>query len=477
MTTKARGGTQSPTLEAGAVSLSGVLMQAITHIAPAIGLATSIAFVTSLTGITAPLAYGIAFVLMLTVGASLTRLARLFPSAGGYYTYLSRTIHPRAGLLTSWVYFLYDPLGGAINLAFFGFIFQGVIKAKYGVTIEWWIPFLVFLAIVTFFVYRGIKVATGALVVLGVLEILVVVALALSGLLSPGPGGATISSFDPARSLSGNGLYLAVVFSILTFSGFESVAPLAEESRNPRRTLPIAIITSIAGMGVFFVVSSWGIVAGWGAHETTALANSAQNPMLVIGERLWGAGWLIVLLAIFNSALAVGIACTNASTRVFYGMARSGSLPRQLAKVHPRHKTPVNAVLLQTLITLAFGLGIGFWIGPDQEFFFTGVAITLGLIFIYCAGNIGVTRYYVTQQRSSLNFWLDILFPVASTVGLVWVGYKSIIPLPTGPAHYAPFVVLGWFIAGIVLVWYMSRTGREAWLVKAREAADEVPER
>src|SRR5579875_1335339 len=95
-------------LKAGALGLPPILMQAVTHIAPAVGLVLSIQYITS------PLAFVIAFLIVLTLGISLTQLARYLPSAGGYYTYVSRTVHPRAGWLTAWLYFLYDPTGAAI---------------------------------------------------------------------------------------------------------------------------------------------------------------------------------------------------------------------------------------------------------------------------------------------------------------------------------------------------------------------------
>ncbi len=456
----------------GAIGLPAILMQAITHIAPAIGLATSIVFIVSLVGQAAPLAYFFAFLLVLAIGAPLTQLAKRFPSAGGYFTYTSRTLHPRAGLLTAWLYFLYDPLGGTINLAFFGFILQGLLQSRYNFDFPWWATFLITATFVSVLVYRGIKISVRVMLILGVLEILILLALSITAFVSPGPGGTSFAPFNIANA-PGNGLYLAIVFSILTFTGFESVAPLAEESRSPRRNLPRAIMLSILIMGLFFLVTSWAIVTGWGTHRLGGFAASAQNPILVVAERVWGLGWVLVMFAILNSAIAVAIACTNSSTRVFFAMGRTGVLPKWLAHVH--HKVPVNAVTLQTIITVAYGLGVGFWIGADQEFFFTGTAITLGLIFVYGAGNIGVVRYYLTEARENFNIWLHAIFPIACTLALIWVGYKSIVPLPAAPVKYAPFVVAGWLAAGLVLMWALSRTGREEWLIKSSEIAYERP--
>ena len=167
-----------------------------------------------------------------------------------------------------------------------------------------------------------------------------------------------------------------------------------------------------------------------------------------------------------NSILAVSIASTNAATRVFFAMGRAGSLPRALARVHSRYRTPTNAVWLQTFLTLGIGLGLGFWIGPDQEFYLMGVAVTLGLIFIYSAGNVGVYLYYRSEREDEFNPWFHLIFPLLSTGALIWVGYKSVVPLPPPPVGYAPILAGAWFLLGVV-VWILKRTrlnGSEAQL-------------
>src|SRR5438094_10430622 len=89
------------------LGLVSVTMQAITHIAPAIAALFFTQFIVSLAGITAPLAYVIGVVVVLMLGNTLVQLSKHLPSAGGYYTYVSRAISPRAGFITSWMYVLY----------------------------------------------------------------------------------------------------------------------------------------------------------------------------------------------------------------------------------------------------------------------------------------------------------------------------------------------------------------------------------
>lgn len=452
-------------------------MQGVTHIAPAVGLILSIQYITSLAGVTSPLAFVIAFVIVMTLGISLTQLARCLPSSGGYYTYVSRTVHPRAGFLTAWLYFLYDPVGAAINIAFMGFFFQSTLKAEWSITFPWWLFFIIAAALVSVLVYRGIEISARTMVLLGAAEIAIVVILALSGIIHPGSGGVNLRPYNPANSLSTNGLFLGVVFSIFAFTGFEAVAPLAEETQDPQRNLPRAIILSLLIMGAFYLFCSWGVILGWGTNHVNTLISSSENPAFVLAKRLWGNLWILVFLAVINSIIAVSLATTNAATRVFFGMARSGSLPAWLSAVHPRYRTPVNAILLQTVITVVFGLGVGFWIGPDQEFFVMGVAITLGLIFVYGAGNLGVYLLYRRERKAEFNPFLHVVCPLVSTIALLIVGYKSVVPLPAAPVLYAPYLVAVWLVLGIVLVMAMSRTGREEWLTKAGQTAYEVPVR
>src|SRR5260370_28235224 len=97
----------------------------------------------------------------------------------------------------------------------------------------------------------------------------VFVALMISGLVSPGPGGFNVKSFNPANIPSGKGLYLGIVFTILALSGFESVAPLGEETENPKRNLPLAIVGSTILVALFYMFVNWGVLLGERTNHVT----------------------------------------------------------------------------------------------------------------------------------------------------------------------------------------------------------------
>jgi amino acid transporter len=449
-------------------------MQGITHTAPAVGLVLSIQYISSLSGIAAPFAYAIAVLIMLTLGISLAQLARHLPSAGGYYTYISRTVHPRAGFLAGWLYLLCDPTATAINIAFMALLLERAMQSEYGVRFPWWIVFLVIVAVLTVVVYRGIAPSTKLVVAFGAIEVAIVVALAVWGLVRPGRGGINLTSYSPSHATSAGGLALGVIFSIFSVAGFDGVLPLAEETENPRKTQPRAIFACILFTGAFYLFCSWAVLIGWGSDDVQRFSTSAENPCFVLARKFWGGGWIVLLIAVLNSVLAVAIASTNAATRVIFAMGRSGILSRRLARVHPLNRTPTQAIWLQTFVTLAVGLGLGFLIGPDQEFYFVGVVITLALVVIYATANYGVFRFYRLEKRSEFRVWPHLICPGISSVALIGVAVASIYPPPAPPVRYGPAIVAGWFVLGVIVLLFFRRSGREAWLLNAGQEIHEV---
>jgi amino acid transporter len=432
-------------------------MQSITHIAPATGLVFVLQFITTMAGLAAPLAYAVAFLIVLVIAVCLVQLALHLPSAGGYYTYLSCSLNPKAGFLAAWMFFLYEPPCAAVNLAFLSYMLHNIVLIEAGIHCPWYVFFVAALLLIIVLIYRGIEISAAVVIWLTAIEMLIVACLSITSFLHPGDGHIQLQDFASWHSFRQKGFYLAVVFSISVFTGFESVAPLAEETRDPRRILPRAVLSSTILLGIFMVVCAIGLLTGWGNSHIASFASSTEPPVIVLAKRIWGAAWILVLLAVTNSILGVSIAGANSATRVFYAMGRARALPAFLEYVHPRFQTPRNAILLLTALSLAIGLGIGFWIGPDQEYYVMGVAMTLGLMFIYGAGNVGVYFYYRRQRPAEFSFLLHFLLPLLSTISLVWVAYKSAVPLPEPPVRYAPILAAVWLIAGIVMVLTVRR--------------------
>ena len=463
-------------LQENAIGLVGATMQAITHISPAIAAFFFTQFVISLAGITAPLAYVAGFIVVLLLGNTLIQLSKHLPSAGGYYTYVSRAIHPRAGFLTSWMFILYSPIASGPVYAFFGFIIQNELKSNWNIDIPylWAISVLVFAPVIAFFQIRGLKLSAEVLLITGGLEMLIVLLLAITGFINPGDGGVSISVFDPGKIPAFEGFALAVVFSVQGLTGWEAAAPLAEETTNSKRNVPGSVLLSIVLIGVFLVIVFWGVISGYGSNNVQAIIDTKELPALELAHRLWGAAWVLILFAFLNSVIGNGLACANVSTRMWYGMARSGSFPKALAKTHPEHKTPVNAILLQMALSLFIGLVPAIIWGPDVSFFFVdGLILVLGVTVVYVMANLAVFMFYRGEKKAEFNVLLHLIFPLIGTIVLLYAVYKSF-PAPAGPYGMAPFIDGAWLLIGIGILLYLRYKGNEEWLLNAGKAIGEA---
>src|SRR6266566_8725968 len=239
-------------LKAGALSLAEVLMQSVTTIAPAIAALFFTPVVVGLAGITSPLAYPVAFVITLMLGIVLVQFTKKMPAAGGYYTYISRSIHPRAGWLVAWLFILYAPTVGGIVSIYMGNILQQELQANWGINWPWFAVVFMIVCVtgVALLQYRGITISGRTLLVLGIIEMGLVALLAIWALANPGPGGVNFISYNPANIPNLGGFALAIVFSLQAYTGWDGAAPLAEESANPTRNVSRAVNGSIILLGV-----------------------------------------------------------------------------------------------------------------------------------------------------------------------------------------------------------------------------------
>jgi amino acid transporter len=380
------------------------------------------------------------------------------------------------------MYILYSPLAGGAIYGFFGFIVAGELKTNYGVNLPWlwWVLILVGAPFVAFLQYRGIEISARTLLLAGSAEILIVLALAISGFTHPGPGGFSLSVFNFGNKLSLSGFTLAVVLGVQGLTGWEAAAPLAEETRDPKRNVPRSVMLSIIILGTFLTFTFWGIITGFGVDHVKALINSPDLPGLALARRLWGGAWLLILLAFLSSTLAVCLATANVGTRMWYGMGRSGSFPRWFAKVHPTHKTPTNAILAQLCLSLGSGLIGGFWFGPDVSFFLIdGLILVLGVSFVYLIANVAVIRFYSKERRNEFNPLLHVVFPVVSGAVLLYALALSFPPFcstncPSAPYIWSPVIDGAWLLIGIGLLFYYRSQKREDWVRNAGAALGET---
>ena len=457
-------------LRENAVGLPGMLMQGIATIGPSFAILASFVFIVSFAGLVTPWAYLFGGILLGLQALAAAQLAKVFPSAGGWYTWIARAFHPRAGFFAGVLFSIWLPPVATLTMSFLAkTVLEPSIKAEYGVDVPWWIWVVAGVALVIFFAYQGISISEKALIITGLIEIVIMVALAFTGLASPGPGGFSFGPLNPGNfGLAGN-LFLGVVFSIFAFSGWESTGPLAEESKNPKRNVPIGLVGSVVVLTVYFVFVTWGYLVGIGVSKVGSIPTASAFPVATLAQRVWGGAWVLLLFALLNSAIALSIACFNGGTRTWYAMGRSGVLPKMVGKVNPTRKTPVNAISLQVGVQVLAFVCVLIW-GAENVFFSWANAITIGLVLMYVLCNIGVVRYYLTEGRAQFNPLLHIVVPVvasAAGVVVVWKSYFS--PFTsTGPVFWGLMTFIVVLVLTVVILIYLRVTGREDWMRRAQ---------
>src|SRR5918994_3913802 len=260
-------------LERDAIGLPEVLFQSITHMAPAVATALSIGAATSFAGGITPLAVLFAMIAVLFTAFSMAELARHLPSAGGMYTYVGRGLGSFFVWLVAWGFALAEPLVMPLLLGGFGFYGAIFLSSYLSIDFEYaWIALAILCGLVVWWLtYRGIALSTRAGVVLGVIEIAIF--LLISTLLIVNADENTLSVFVPGDE----GLkpaFQGMIFCLLAFIGFEAAAPLGEETEEPRRVIPRAVIWSAIVVGLFYVFNMYAATVFFGPDEMTGFYTS-----------------------------------------------------------------------------------------------------------------------------------------------------------------------------------------------------------
>ena len=473
--------TQPSQLHREALGLRDVIFQGITHIAPALNVVFTLPVIALAAGATMDISLLLATIVCFFIANTVAQFSRYVPSSGGYYTFASRGLGPRFGFMTTWSYLIYDILGPAGAVGFLGFVMSGFLQSGTGINIPWWILSIATAVIVWILTYFGIRLSTRTTAILGGLEMLIMLALGITFLLNPGPGSTWLAPFQPMQAPTGLGGVLGgMVFAILALSGFEAPAPLAEETKLPNRLIYRAIFISLLIVGIFYIFMAYASAIGWGTSNMAAFASASTNPYYTLSQKFWGIGWVLVLFAIINSTLAVGIACTNAATRVMYTMSQAGTLPSALGKIHPVHKTPYIAVHVEQIFQIvSFGL-VGIIFGPGQIFGFLGTITTLAVIVLYIMANIALTAYVRREHPEDFNILRHVIVPLVGTVLLIPVLYVTVYPVPTYPFNLTPYVFIALMVIGFVVMLIIAARRPEAldqessMLIRTVESATEA---
>ncbi|HLR03241.1 MAG TPA: amino acid permease [Virgibacillus sp.] len=391
------------------------------------------------------LAYLIGMVGMIFTALSYARMSEEFPLAGSVYAYVGHGMNQHLGFIAGWLilldYLLVPTLLYVVSAAALGGILPGV---------PLWVWILIFVLINTIINYLGIEMTAKTNKIFLIFELIVLVVFLAIGIyaVSTGVNGATFS-FDPIFNPDNFSLNLvlgAVSIAVLSFLGFDAVSTLSEESKGGPKAIGRGMIYSLLLVGVLFIIQTWVAALIVPDFESFADIDTAFYETAEIA----GGKWLGVLTAI-ATALAWGIAdalvAQAAISRVLYSMARDKKLPKFLAKVHPKYKTPYTSTLLVGGISIV--LGYVFLGGIDV----LASLVNFGALSAFLLLNIAVFYHFIIKKGSN-DYWNFFTLPLIGfiIIGFVWVNFST----------HTQLMGLIWLTIGIIVTLIFIAKGKSA---------------
>ncbi len=452
---------ESERLARGALGQAEVLFQAVAHLGPAGAAIVIFPFLTQYVGAAIPFLLAVCLVAVLLTAFCVSALARHLPSAGGFVTYVGQGLGKRFGFFTAWAYFLYDPLIPTVSILVAAGFLEQVLKEQSGVAVPWWVTTLASLAVVHIVTYAGVRQSAKLNMLLGAAECVMLLLLSIWVIVRVGAGAHSLVPFQFPRS-GPHALFLGFAFALLLFCGFESAAPLAEETKNAKTAIPRTMISSLLLVGALWILSGYAMVLGFGIENAHQMLQASENPFFTLANRIWHHGWILVAFALINSSLAASIAGQNAGSRVIYALGRAGVLPSALARTHPKHKTPYVAITFQSVLNIVVSITLGLWLGPIGALNFIGVLIAIGIIVIYILANVSVIPLFWKRYREEWRLLPHLVVPVLAVGLLALAFYYTVWPIPPRPLSVAEAFVAVWLLVGAGLAIFLRGRMRDA---------------
>jgi amino acid transporter len=449
------------TLRRGILGLAETfaLSLALLALVMASSLATSGA--AGLAGAAVPLAYVVAGIGSLCLASVIIRFTRRMASAGGLYTYASRGLDRNAGFVTGWLYSWGFAAGVSFVLVIASVYLSTVLTVHTGVDLSWFQCFFILLALLVAVSLLDIRISTRTQLVVAGLGVAVIVVLAIVILGKGGDAGVTLQPFNPNRAHGAHSFFQAMVFAFTGFIGFEAAAALGEESSQPLKMIPKAILSAVLVALVFYVFLTWAMSVGFGVLHADKWA-SDPAALDTLATRYVGS-WFATLVdvAVVVDAFVAALAGVALVSRTAFAMGREGGLPKMFAWTHPRFNTPWIAILSTMALTLVLvvWLARGTWNDPFTYFAFMATTATFGILSVYILIALaGMVYFWRVRVASAVayNVFFDVLVPLGATVICGLTIYWSIFPRPPHPISYAPYVAGGWLALGLVLLLWLN---------------------
>lgn len=412
------------------LSLGAVVLFGIAYMTPIIVLGTFGILAQTTQGLV-PAAYLVASVAMLFTALSYGRMAAAFPVAGSAYAYVRKSISPKLGFLAGWgvlLDYLFLPMAiWLIGAAYLNSAFPAVPQAL-------WV--LAFIGVTTAINVVGLNLAKSVNNVLMLVQFLVLAAfvvLAVHYVL--GDPSKPLWSLQPFFK---DGVQLPAIMSgaaiaCYSFLGFDAVSTLTEETHEPRKNIPRAILLITLIGGFIFILASYFVQLAHPSIEFQSADSAAYEIARNIGGDLFVSLFLIGLIV---GQFTSGLSAQASASRLLFAMGRDGVLPKAFfGTLSERFGTPVGSIVLCGVVAL---LALQMDVTTSTSFINFGAFLAFSLV------NLSVIFHYWigARERGLRELVLFLVFPAIGLLADLW--------LMVSLDHLAIYLGLSWLTVGIV---------------------------
>jgi amino acid transporter len=444
-------------LKSGQLGTADVTASTIANIGPGIDFYFGFGVIAVTAGVAAPLTILAATVAVALLAFTVAEFTRAEPSAGSFITYVETALGARAGVATA----LLVTVGYTVAITAVFTMSGGLVAltiSQYTSWHPWWGPFtLVLTAAATWLTARGVKLSTIAVGAAVLVQVAIMVAVCLLVLVDQRAALSGIP-FSWAHLTGGlAGLSAGFPLALFMFIGWENGPALAEESRNPRRTIPRALYISVAIAAALLVFFAYATITGF-RYNVSSIGRSSV-PFLTVADHYFGGAAVLAWIAGIVSVLATLVAGADSQSRMFFDGGRTGLLPAKLGQIRQRSGTPVNALIFMACA----GLGIIaiWWVShlvtgdtgsmdPVGLYAECSTMATIVILFVYFLTMVSLPVFMWRRHRDSFSPLRHVAIPILGSITLIVPFVELCQPGQPAPYSAFPFIALALVAAAAV---------------------------
>lgn len=444
-------------LKAGQLGTVDVTASTVANIGPGIDFYFAFGVIAVTAGIAAPLTILAAGVAVALIAITVAEFTKAEPSAGSFITYVETSLGARAGVLAA----VLVAVGYTVAIAGVFTMSGGMVSLTLAHYTAWqppWEPLTLVLTVgAIWLTARGVRLSTTAVGLAVLAQVAIMVLVCVIVLIERGAHLSTTPfSWSHVRGGIG-GLSAGFPLALYMLIGWENGPALAEEARDPKRTVPRALFISITGATALFVFFAYATITGF--HYDVASIGRASVPFLSVSDHYLGGAAVLAWGAGIVSVLAALIAAVNSQARMLFDGGRSGLLPSRLGHVRTPSGAPVNA--LATMGAVGLGLVMVWWashlIGIDNgstnpvslyaEYSTMG---TIVILFVYLLTTLALPVFMWRRHRQTFSMLRHVTVPLLGAMTLA-VPFVELCK-PGQPAPYSEFPFIALAIVAVAVV-------------------------